>query len=231
MLSDADLLDRLSTNWWFGSLPHEERQAVLARCEPVEIDTQQMLCHRGDPATSGFYGVVSGRLKASTVRGDGKEAILSLIEPGTWFGQMSMITGLPRDHDITALEPSSVLVINADGFESLMQRNAFARAIALLQSMHTHWLYLALEDATLHSTRARIARRLATLAHGGMGATQIDRREIPVSQEALAMMLGVSRQTLALELKAMEQKGAVALRYGHIEIVSHDILRTFESYA
>jgi len=34
------------------------------------------------------------------------------------------------------------------------------------------------------------------------------------------MMLGISRQTLSVELKAMVTQGAIALRYRRIEIVS-----------
>jgi biotin operon repressor len=43
---------------------------------------------------------------------------------------------------------------------------------------------------------------------------------VPVSQEALAMMLGISRQTLSKELKALVALGAVDLRYRRIEINS-----------
>ena len=43
---------------------------------------------------------------------------------------------------------------------------------------------------------------------------------VPVSQEALAMMLGVTRQTLSKELKVLAAQGAVLLRYRRIEIVS-----------
>jgi CRP/FNR family transcriptional regulator, cyclic AMP receptor protein len=41
-----------------------------------------------------------------------------------------------------------------------------------------------------------------------------------VSQEALAMMLGITRQTLSKELKALVASGAIALGYRSIEIVS-----------
>jgi CRP/FNR family transcriptional regulator, cyclic AMP receptor protein len=43
---------------------------------------------------------------------------------------------------------------------------------------------------------------------------------VPVSQEALAMMLGITRQTLSKELKVLVNAGAVALGYGRIEIAS-----------
>jgi CRP/FNR family transcriptional regulator, cyclic AMP receptor protein len=43
---------------------------------------------------------------------------------------------------------------------------------------------------------------------------------VPVSQEALAMMLGLTRQTLSKELKALAAAGAVTLGYGRIVITS-----------
>ncbi|MDP2817417.1 MAG: helix-turn-helix domain-containing protein [Polaromonas sp.] len=43
---------------------------------------------------------------------------------------------------------------------------------------------------------------------------------VPVSQEAMAMMLGMTRQTLSKELKVLVAEGAVALRYRRIEITS-----------
>jgi CRP/FNR family cyclic AMP-dependent transcriptional regulator len=81
-------------------------------------------------------------------------------------------------------------------------------------------LYGMLEDAALRSTRARVARRLRLLAHGDATQALKARPVVPVSQEALAMMLGISRQTLSVELKAMVAQGAIALRYRCIEIVS-----------
>jgi len=41
-----------------------------------------------------------------------------------------------------------------------------------------------------------------------------------VSQEGLAMMLGISRQTLSKELGLLANDGAIALGYGYIDVVS-----------
>jgi CRP/FNR family transcriptional regulator, cyclic AMP receptor protein len=76
------------------------------------------------------------------------------------------------------------------------------------------------EDATLRSTRVRVARRLLLLARGDATQARETRPVVPVSQEALAMMLGVSRQTLSKELQALAQEGAVMLGYGRIAIAS-----------
>ncbi len=68
------------------------------------------------------------------------------------------------------------------------------------------------------------------LAYGDVTMAAQIRREITVSQDTLAMMLGITRQTLALELKAMAAKGAVNLRYGRIEILSKEMLLAFQEY-
>lgn len=81
------------------------------------------------------------------------------------------------------------------------------------------------EDAMLRTTRARVARRLLRLVRGDTPALPRVRRMIPITQETLAMMLGVTRQTLALELKSIAAAGALSLSYGRIVIEWEDALR------
>jgi CRP-like cAMP-binding protein len=45
------------------------------------------------------------------------------------------------------------------------------------------------------------------------------RARVLVSQDALAMMLGVTRQTLAKEFKELVETGVLALGYGRIDIL------------
>ncbi|MEX3936290.1 Crp/Fnr family transcriptional regulator [Paraburkholderia phymatum] len=193
----------------------------------MTLQAGEYVFRRGD-APNGFFGLKSGRLKACTLREDGKEAILAVIEAGNWFGQTSMAARHPRLRDVVALERSSLFVVRTRGFDELMKNQAFFRAIAELQSIHMNWLYRMVEDATLHSTRARIARRLLLLASGDVTMLSQSRPDVEVSQDTLAMMLGITRQTLSLELKAMAEKGAIALRYGRIEICSKDVLSSFQ---
>jgi len=221
-----DTSDEMRTNQWFCSLPPAEQEALIQRSELTTLHPGEYLFHRGD-APIAFYGLKSG-LKASTLREDGKEAILAVIEAGNWFGQTSMTSGQPRARDVVAIDRSTVFVVRTPAFDELMQSPVFLRAINELQSLHMNWLYRLVEDATLHTTRARIARRLLLLASGDVTMSSESRPDVSVSQDTLAMMLGITRQTLSLELKAMAEKGAIALRYGRIEICSKDILSSFQ---
>jgi CRP-like cAMP-binding protein len=213
----------MNANPWFAALPLADRRALLAACERQRLAPGEMLFRQGDAVPAGggaFYGVVSGGIKASSLREDGKEAILAVLEPGNWFGEISLLDGLPRTHDATAARDAEVLVLPHAGFERMMKRPAFALAICRMLAARVRSLYGMVEDATLRSTRARVARRLLLLARGDATQAREPRPVVPVSQEALAMMLGVSRQTLSKELQAMARAGAIALGYGKIEIAS-----------
>jgi len=217
--SKDELLVNLSRNPWFGGLPLAERKAMLAAADVVHVRAGEMLYRKGD-AVGGFIGVVQGAFKVSTLGEDGREGILSVVEAGNWFGEASLLDGLPRPHDATAVQASVVLLIQAQAFKRLMQRSAFARAIAALLCARVRVLYGLVEDAMLRSTRTRIARRLLTLSRGDATMASDARSSVAVSQEALAMMLGITRQTLSKELKTLVHDGVLNLGYGRIEIVS-----------
>lgn len=213
----------MNVNPWFAALPLAERRALLGGCERVRLASGEMLFRQGDavPAAQGcFYGVVSGAVKASSLRPDGKEAILVVLEAGNWFGEISLLDGQPRTHDATAVAQTELLALPGAAFDRMMRRPAFALAVSRMLAGRVRSLYGMVEDATLRSTRARVARRLLLLARGDATQARDPRPIVPVSQEALAMMLGVSRQTLSKELQAMAKAGAVLLGYGRIEIAS-----------
>jgi CRP-like cAMP-binding protein len=218
--TDPDLVADLIVNPWFAALPATERAALLAAAEPLQLARGAMLYRQGDPI-AGFYCLRRGELKISTLRPDGKEAILVVLEPGNWFGDVLVPGEQRRIHDATARTPCEVLVVPQPLLSTLMQRLAFAQAMALLQTARVRALYALIEDATLRTLRARVARRLLFLARGDATLLAQPCREVlHLSQEALAMMLGVSRQTLSGELKALAARGALSLGYGRITIVS-----------
>jgi CRP-like cAMP-binding protein len=223
MSPTPELLLRLAANPWFALLPLAERKALLSGCEPVHLAAGEMLFRQGDAVAQGqgaFYGVLRGAMKASSLRPDGKEAILVVLEAGNWFGENSLIDGLPRTHDATAVGEAELLALARPAFDRMMVRPAFAQAVCRLLAGRVRSLYGMVEDATLRSTRARVARRLLLLARGDATQARESRPVVPVSQEALAMMLGVSRQTLSKELQGLAREGAVELGYGKIAIAS-----------
>jgi CRP-like cAMP-binding protein len=102
--------------------------------------------------------------------------------------------------------------------------------MSLLLARRVRLLYGLVEDAMLRSMRTRVARRLLALAHGDATLSSDTRLEVPVSQEALAMMLGITRQTLSKELKTLARDGVLRLAYGRIEISSPQALKAIAAW-
>ena len=81
-----------------------------------------------------------------------------------------------------------------------------------------------LEDIARLPLEARLAKRLLQVAqgYGEQDLTPSDAaqpRRLRLPQEQLALMMGVSRQTVNKALKSLEAQGLVALRYGGIELL------------
>src|SRR4051794_15225987 len=73
--SPVSPMERMSANPWFGALPLADREALLASAEVLRLRPGEMLFRQGD-APGGFYGLLGGLLKISSLREDGREAIL-----------------------------------------------------------------------------------------------------------------------------------------------------------
>jgi CRP-like cAMP-binding protein len=217
---------RIFGDAWFESLQPASQEMLLKQGRSVHVRSREFLVRKGDSA-NGLFGVVSGVLAASSVLEDGRQMIFGLLEPGDWCGEASSLDGLPRTHDIHALRNSELLHVTPPLFERLMQDARFSRGIAVLQTARIRTMFSLFEDAALRSARARIARRLLRLARGDALALPRSRRVIPITHETLSMMLGITRQTLSLELKALASTGALSLSYGRIVIESEQVLRAF----
>jgi CRP-like cAMP-binding protein len=218
----------MERNPWFTSMPTAQRDALLDAAELLHLRRGAMVFRQGDTvhaAGGGFYGLVAGTIKISSLRQDGREAILAVLEPGNWFGEITLLDGSPRTHDATALEALDLLVVPPEAFAQQMLDVVFANAIALMLAARVRMLYGLTEDAMLRSLRARVAHRLLVLARGDATQSVQLRRILMLPQEALAMMLGVTRQTLSKELNALARDEVISLSYGRIELLSIDSLQ------
>ena len=199
-----------------------ERRAMLGAAELLRLRPGEMLFRQGDrvpPGKGAFYGLVTGSFKISSLREDGKEAILVVLEAGNWFGEISLIDLQPRTHDATAVGEAEVLALPRAAFDELMKRHTFSQAICRMLAARTRSLYGMVEDATLRSTRARVARRLLLLAHGD--ATQA--RGCARGGAGVAGGAGDDAGHHAADAeqgaaRLLAAHGAISLGYGRIEI-------------
>jgi len=215
----------LQTGSWFRSLPAHLRLWLVQSAQARALRPNERLFSRGDPPC-GLYAVVQGAVRVTGVCVEGKEALLTLIEPPHWFGEISLFDGLPRTHDAVADTRSLVLQVpQAALFDLLTAQPQLWHEFGLLLAHKLRLAFVAMEEAALLPAAARLARRLLLIAADYGERQHNQRRLITVRQEQLAMMLSLSRQTTNQILRDLEQRGIAHLTRGEIEILDFDKLR------
>src|SRR5690349_5756691 len=76
---------------------------------------------RAQAVADGLYVLMAGRAKVLVEDGDGREVILSTIEAGDFFGELSLIDGQPRSATVQALDACEVLYVPRCAFNEFMQ--------------------------------------------------------------------------------------------------------------
>ena len=216
-----------SDNPWFAGLSSTVADALLAVAMPMRLAPGEFVFQQGDRIPEdgpAFFGVVTGLLKVQILSPEGKEAILAIIEPGNWVGEVGVLDGVPRTSSAVAMADTGVLAVSGARFTELMQHGEFARAIARMVAGRLRLAYGVMSDSALLSMRKRVARRLLLLAHGDISLSE-GKTTLSISQEVVAMLLGISRPTLNKELHALSELGAIELRYSKIHIKDMGILR------
>jgi len=220
---------RVCSGSWFSSLDETFRSALLSLGRARHLSPGQRLFGRGD-APDGLYCVLDGAIRISNNSDAGKEALLTIIEPPHWFGEIALVDGRLRTHDAVAEGAAELHHVSQNlMLEFLTQHPQYWRDIAALLTQKIRATFLVVEEAALLPASGRLARRLITIAGGYGEWTDRSRRVIAVPQEQLALMLALSRQTVNQVLKQFEAQGAVGLSRGGIEILDMEKLRTLSS--
>jgi small-conductance mechanosensitive channel len=101
----------------------EEEQTMLAEDLSHHLFGKgEAVCKQGDPGST-FYIIKSGLIGVGVKGADGVEVEVARLKPGSYFGEMSLLTGDARTSTCTALEDSELLCLDRDTFGVLLQEN------------------------------------------------------------------------------------------------------------
>lgn len=215
---------------WFRAVPQALRAQLLELGQVQRLAAGERLFSRGAP-DSGLYCVLDGLMRIGAASVAGKEALLALIEPVNWFGEITLFDGGARTHDAYAERASTLFHVPRAALVALLGHSPeYWRQFGLLLTHKLRLAFDAIEEAALLPAAQRVARRLLLMA-GGYGAAGASRRVLKVAQEDLALMLALSRQTTNQILRQFEMHGALSLRYAEIEIVDAHKLAALAAFA
>jgi CRP-like cAMP-binding protein/predicted MFS family arabinose efflux permease len=167
------------------SRPVLERLAKAA--EEVEFPAGATVISEGDPGDA-LYVLVSGEMAVRARGESGHDMPLPSMGPGTCFGEIGVLEGIPRTATVTSAAPSSVLRIDADTFlESLTDAPASTSLLEGARSRlaRTHPSRRVAVAASASAGRHRSpAEADQALLDGGGDQPSVDGEEMPGREPA-----------------------------------------------
>ncbi|WP_425079672.1 ABC transporter transmembrane domain-containing protein [Ruegeria denitrificans] len=126
-------LEIISATELFSGVDGRNQRLLAFSAQWYEAAAGQVIFSRGQ-APDAAYLCVSGQARLDWPTDDGQKRPISIIEPGRLIGDLSIITGEPRQLDLVATEDCSFLRIGAEELRAVVESDASV-ATQLLQTV------------------------------------------------------------------------------------------------
>lgn len=117
----------------FSRLDEAAREALLDHMEERACAANQCVFWMGDKGDD-LYLIQTGRVAITVPNDRGEHIALDSLDPGGFFGEISLLDGGPRSATVRAIEDSTFLVLSRDAFHQFL-RTRPESAIAILNVM------------------------------------------------------------------------------------------------
>lgn len=190
-----------------------EALAGAALVERFRAGATVTSCTRRGGSDTDLLVVVEGSLELAISNAEGRRFLMLVAGPGHALGLVPGIDGGPRLLEATAKSPGVVLRIPRSAFMHAVQSNpVFAQAVFELLCAHIRWTHKMLASRYLDPLSQRLVRLLLEQAQLMGGPV------VKLAQADLADMLGVTRQSINFELRALADAGVLSLGRSRVEI-------------
>jgi len=177
----------------------------------VELEPEEPFFTQGSAADS-IFCLHRGRARMVVVSGKGKQATITMLVPGDFFGEESLHTNPgARIATATAVNKCSAFKIKREEMVSILhQEHEFSDqflSYLLSRSMRTQ---ADLVDQLFNSSEKRLARMLLLMADNGRD--EVRTMLPPVTQETLAEMIGTTRSRVSFFMNRFRNLGIITYK-------------------
>lgn len=187
----------------------------------VERGTQVL--QKGSPGDHLLF-VLSGRLQAVDITEDGREIGLNLLVSGDYFGELSIVDGLPRSASVVALENSLIALLPRTQALALIYHTPLIverllkRMASSVRKAADYRTILGIPNASQRVFA--LLQKFAQIAPGGL--VVIDK--LPTQQE-MAIMVNTSRETVSRAIHILLTQGVVEKDLRRLIVRQPEVLR------
>jgi CRP/FNR family cyclic AMP-dependent transcriptional regulator len=174
----------------------------------VDVPRKTRLVEAGSHS-DGTFLLVSGRVKVFLAGDDGREVILSTLNPGEVFGEMSLIDDQPRSAHVETVEHCVLARIGREDFLECLDRSPqLARAVMRNLAARLRAADEQIERLALFSVEERVLQFLLDHSKVVDGRRQIE----PPSKQDIARNVGASREMVSRVMRSLEETGRMSVK-------------------
>lgn len=211
---------------FFTNMNPEEADGLAKRLVIRRFSAGQTIFHHGDPGGL-LYIISKGKVKIAHSTPDGQEALLAILGPGDFFGELALLDDSPRSATAEAIESTETLTLHREDFIRYMQHNPdFALHVLHTMAQHIRRLNNQISDIFFLDLPGRLARTLLNLAdqHGRQTEDGIV-IDLSLTQTDLAEMTGATRVSINKALGRFRRSKWVRVNGRRFTILDRDAMQ------
>lgn len=215
------MIEELRQCFLFANMAEPQFQRVMRHAVPRQLKSGETLFEQGD-AASRFYLLTSGQVKLFRLSPAGNEKVVSIITPGSTFGEALMFLDRPNyPVGAQALQASTLISFDSVDFTDMLKGSVEACFVLMADmSQHLRELLQEIDELSLHSATCRVAAYL--LNHIPADA---DTLELPAAKQVLASRLSTKPETFSRIFKDLTNRGIIKVDGNQVRILDTDALR------
>jgi CRP-like cAMP-binding protein len=161
-----------------------------------------------DPAKAVFY-VQQGQVKLAVVSDDGKEAVISILSDGDFFGEGCLVGQQVRMSTAITVSACVIMRIAKNAFIRVLHDEPAFSALFVAHLLSRNVRFEEdLVDQLFNSSEKRLARVLLLLANFAKEG-QTEKVIAKISQETLAQMIGTTRSRVSFFMNKFRKLGFI----------------------
>jgi CRP/FNR family transcriptional regulator, cyclic AMP receptor protein len=212
-------------------LTPEFRAIAVAGMRQIRARRGQAILGRG-AATTDVYFILEGALDAVLYSANGREVILRTLGPGSVFGELSAIDGLPRSASVVAETDARVAALDRRDFVRCLEGcPGAAMWIARLLAGKVRDMNERIFELSALNVQARLHCELLRLAKGGGGADASLTIDPAPTHAELANRIGTHREAVTREMRALVRHKVIRAGRRSLEFVDVRRLEHFVGQA
>lgn len=198
----------------FSTLSPEELEAVQTGVIVRHYPKGAVIVIQGDDSHA-MYLILEGRLQVYRTQEDGKEILLGTLNPGDYFGELSLLDPAPRSASVRVQQTAQLAVLSREHIlHCLDQYPHLAKSLLASLANRFRALTIWISDLASLDVYGRVARFLIEHAYEDNGQQVTE----AMTQQEIAQHVGASREMVSRIFKELRAGGYISIRGRQIVI-------------